>query len=295
MNTLTPSTTKSAPRPARGFTLIELLVVIAIIAILAAMLLPALAKAKDKAMRTTDLNNVRQILIAANMYATDNNDSPPHPGWGAIADGYPRSGPDCWAYATRLPSTLTPMPSAAGVTTAPFTYTGQDRWFQAGQLYPFLKTKKIMFCPRDVTEVSGQKMAQWTARQCKLTSYTFTGCLICTGPINSSPVRTQPYKMSQFKATDILMWEANEMDPWWFNDAGNQPIEGVSQRHAANRPARITDNVNGGAIVGRFGGASSFIKYELFRQMAGNSAIPAQNFPANVNNDLWCTPGNRRF
>lgn len=68
-----------ALRPAanRGFTLIELLVVIAIIAILAAMLLPALAKSKESAKRTVCKSNMRQVTLGILMYASDNQEKFP--------------------------------------------------------------------------------------------------------------------------------------------------------------------------------------------------------------------------
>jgi prepilin-type N-terminal cleavage/methylation domain-containing protein len=102
----------------RAFTLIELLVVIAIIAILAAMLLPALAKAKDKAKQIACTSSLRQWGIALQMYVTDNNDGIPRDGMnsGGTYGAGDSQQPNAWF--NLLPQYVAEQPLSAYTTNA---------------------------------------------------------------------------------------------------------------------------------------------------------------------------------
>jgi len=112
----------------RGFTLIELLVVIAIIAILAALLLPALNRAKEKARTIQCVNNMKQLAICWTMYADDNNDQLTR-NW--ILLGIGSQAPESWQWGNVNKS----------------TEATSEAVIQAGRLFQYNQSVAIYRCP----------------------------------------------------------------------------------------------------------------------------------------------------
>lgn len=223
-----PPSAVSAPS---AFTLVEMLVVMAVIGILAALLLPAFAKGKKRALQIQCLGQNRQIALATQMYAQEGNDFIPWPDWGSSFQG--------WLY--------TPVDGQP-----PDPGNDPTAVCAGGLLWPYLKDIKIYWCPMDYTNTP-----YFPQRLEQLSSYIMNGAVM---GYYMHPSAAKTHKLSAMNPSAYATWEPSDNPPYdpaeVFNDGASYPIdeEGPSKRHGT------------GCNVSSFDGHAQFLKFSDFER-----------------------------
>lgn len=279
---------QAKPNKIKGFTLIELLVVIAIIAILAALLLPALAKAKEKGQRTVCLNNLKQWGLAQTMYVDDNNqyypttkipDSTPgaingynedNPSWGDLDAFYyhhPQEGQGAWFNA------LPPYVGQQGLSF--YAIQPGDASGKKPAIEAFNHANTIFNCPTAIIDPSLLPPNEPTDGRILfrygMNSQALTGLILPTNVFNlkASWIRVSPSKFVLFDEGRTTIAET----PFYGNTQKKTDICKPQVYTTA-----ITGRHNAGSVLGFADGHAKWYKYTaMCRNDAGQKAADIGN------------------
>lgn len=205
---------KSNDPATTGFTLIELLVVIAIIAILAAMLLPVLSRAKARGQRAACFSNMRQVALASRLYMEDNNGSMfhHHEGW-VLDDG----------------TQVDTLPSDLGGCAGGGHGNSQAEKPWVIFFYPYLNNRRVAFCPSDTTPRS---------------RYLATDLNGYNGGITSTSQSPPPNSEQAIAQADRLTVESYLLNSIFTHKCARYAVEGVLSGFATDNAVACMPNRN---------------------------------------------------